>query len=391
MLLGCNPYDTSQLEQQYFLAGGNPAQRPRWYDTPPVYPPSAFLTLSPLALLRFPVAQRIWFLMNGCLFMISSLLILSMCPRSHRWLATILVSLILVSGEFSLALGNPAIFAISLLAISIYFFLRGRFLLPGALLLMFSLAVKPQIGGLIVLYLLVKGIHRRYALVAAAGALALLISAGLILSMHRSSAGWTSDLHTSISTSLSPGHINDFGPANMQATTLVNLQTVLIVFITDASAYNIVAYAIFLALLAVWITAVLRTKASPEITFLLIAALSVLSLTPIYHHVTDCGILLLTIPAVIIVYQKRRLLGALIGILTVSTVFILQFWVQRAFVHLDLLQSVLHNKILFVLLLRQQNLELPILFCLYMVAIFTIRFDGAPANVESTALSLDTA
>ena len=91
------------------------------------------------------------------------------------------------------------------------------------------------------------------------------------------------------------------------------------------------------------------------------------------------------------VYQKRRLLGALIGILTVSTVFILQFWVQRAFVHLDLLQSVLHNKILFVLLLRQQNLELPILFCLYMVAIFTIRFDGAPANVESTALSLDTA
>jgi hypothetical protein len=42
-------------------------------------------------------------------------------------------------------------------------------------------------------------------------------------------------------------------------------------------------------------------------------------------------------------------------------------------------QSVLPNKTLFVLLLRQQNLELLILFCLYLVALFSIRFSSAAA------------
>jgi hypothetical protein len=42
-------------------------------------------------------------------------------------------------------------------------------------------------------------------------------------------------------------------------------------------------------------------------------------------------------------------------------------------------QSTLQYKILFILLLRQQNLELPILFWLYLAAIFSIRFSSAPA------------
>jgi ABC-type transport system involved in cytochrome c biogenesis permease component len=48
-------------------------------------------------------------------------------------------------------------------------------------------------------------------------------------------------------------------------------------------------------------------------------------------------------------------------------------------------QSILQNKFLFILLLRQQNLELPVLFCLYVVAIFTIRFPSAPAKATASS------
>jgi hypothetical protein len=383
LLHGCNPYNSTQLEQQYDQAGGRADEMPPWNQVIAVYPPSTFLALSPLALLRFPVARVLWFLLNSCLFMTSAGLILSMCPRSHRWLATALVSLILASSGILLELGNPAIFAISLLIIGSYLFLRGRFLPLGAFLLMLSLAVKPQMGGLIVLYLLVRGIHRRYAAAALAGALALLLSAGLILGMHPRSADWTSDLSANISATVAVGGINDPRPANEISVCYMNLQTITSVFFADAREFNAAAYAVFLALFAVWIVSVLRTKAGPEMHSLSIAALAVLSLTPVYHRFYDTRILLITIPAALIVYLKRRLLGAFIIALTVLAIISVQSRVQTFLLHHALWQSVLQNKFLFILLLRQQNLELPLLFCLYMVAIFTIRFPSAPTKAAA--------
>jgi hypothetical protein len=53
LLHGCNPYDTSQLEQQFYQAGGHGSELPSWQIDVPVYPPSIFLVLSPLAPSRF--------------------------------------------------------------------------------------------------------------------------------------------------------------------------------------------------------------------------------------------------------------------------------------------------------------------------------------------------
>src|SRR5208337_2541577 len=119
------------------------------------------------------------------------------------------------------------------LVIGSYFFLRGRFLPVGAILLMLSLAVKPQMGGLIVLYLLVRRIHWRYALAAMVGALALLLCAGLILSLHPRSADWTSDLRANISATEKPGGVNDPRPTSVEADTVINLQAITSVFIAD--------------------------------------------------------------------------------------------------------------------------------------------------------------
>jgi hypothetical protein len=378
LLHGCNPYDTSQLEEQFFQGGGHAAELPSWDIDVPVYPPSTFLVLSPVALLPFPVARLLWFLLSACLFVTSAALIVSLCPRSHRWPATALVSIVLASSGILLVLGQPAILTISLVIMGSYFFLRGRLLPLGALLLMLSLAVKPQIGGLIVLYLLLQRIQWRYALLALAGALALLLSAVLILHERPRSADWLTTLRANLSGTLSPGGSADPRPANQQAIGDINLQALTSIFFTDARRFNPVAYALFVALLATWITAVLRAHAGPDIHFLALAGLSILSLTPVYHRFYDTRLLLLTIPAVVIIFQKRRVLGVWIAALTVLATISVQYRVQDYLLQHAQFQSILKNKFLFVLLLRQQNVELLILFCLYLVAIGSICFT-APA------------
>ncbi len=385
LLHGCNPYDTKQLEEQFFAGGGRRTELPSWEIDMPVYPPSTFLVLSPLALLRFPIARLFWFLLNGCLFVTSAGLILSVCPGPRRWLATLLASFILATSGILLVLGQPAAFSISLVIIGCYLFFRGRFLTLGAFLFMLSLAVKPQIGGLIVVYLLARRVHWRYATVALVGALALLLSAGLILRLHPRSGDWTSTLQANLSSTLSPGGSADPRPANIEAVGDANLQPLTSILFSDARIFNAAAYAIFLILLAALITVVLRVNAGQELHFLALAAVSVLSLTPVYHRFYDTRLLLLTIPAVLIVFQKRRLLGALIAVLTLLAVISVQYRVQAFLLQHAEWQSVLQNKFLFTLLLRQQNLELLMLFWLYLFAIVSIRSSGAPDMEASPA------
>jgi hypothetical protein len=378
LLHGCNPYDTSQLEQQFFLAGGHATDLPSWDIDVPVYPPSTFLVLSPLALFPFPAARLIWFLLNGCLFVTATGLILAMCPPSHRWLATALGSLFLLGSAILLVLGQPAIFAISLLVIGIYLFLRGLLLPLGTLLLILSLAVKPQIGGLIVLYLVARRLHWRSAAVALTGALALLLAAALILQLHPRSAGWLSTLRQNLTATLDTGGSADPRPANPQAIGDTNLQSLTSIFFLSAREFNLAAYAVFIFLFAAFVLVFRGAPADAESHLLALGALSILSLLPVYHRFYDTRLLLLTIPAVLIVFQKRRFLGATIAVMTALAVFSVQYRLQMFLFQRDEWKSVLQNKLLFVLLLRQQNLELLILFCMYLLAMFSIRFSSSP-------------
>jgi Glycosyltransferase family 87 len=378
LLHGCNPYDTKQLEEQFFVGGGRPTQLPSWDIDVPVYPPSSFLVLSPLAVLPFPAARLLWFLLNGCLFVTSAGLILSLCPGPHRWLATALGSFILATSGILLVLGQPAAFAISLVIIGCYLFLRGRLLPLGAFLFTLSLAVKPQIGGLIVVYFVVQKIHWRYAAAALTGALGLLLSAGLILSLHPRSADWYSTLRTNLTSTLGPGGSADPRPANVEAVGDPNLQALTSIFFSDARTFNLSAYVTFGILLTALILVALRANAGQELHFLALAAISILSLTPVYHRFYDTRLLLLTMPAVLIVFQKRRLLGAVIAALTTLAVVSVQYRVQVYLLQHQQWQSVQQNKFLLILLLRQQNLELLVLFCLYLVAMIRISSSSVP-------------
>jgi hypothetical protein len=155
------------------------------------------------------------------------------------------------------------------------------------------------------------------------------------------------------------------------------LQSLTSIFFPEAHTFNAAAYSVFLALLALGILVLLRTTASRETHFIFLAALSVLSLMPVYHRFYDTRLLLLSIPAIGFVFQKRRVLGALIPVLTLLATISVQYRIQIFLLQQAKWQHVLANKFLFIVLLRQQNLEMLILFFLYPLAMFTIRFSGA--------------
>jgi Glycosyltransferase family 87 len=379
LLHGCDPYQPWQLEQQFFAAGGQAKELPSWQIDMPVYPPSTFLALSPLALLRFPIARWVWFLLNGSLFVLSAVLILSMCPRAHRWPATVLVSFIVATAGILLVLGQPGMFAISTLILGICLFLLGRLLPLGTVLLMVSLAVKPQIGGFLVLYLVMRRIHWRYATVALGGAGALLFCAGLILHQHQGSADWSLTLRSNLSSTLSPGGSADPRPENTQAIGDINLQTLSSIFLADARKFNIAAYALFLGLMAAGVAAAMRAPGAPHL--LAIAALSILSLMPVYHRFYDTRLLLLSIPAAMMIFERRRLLGATVILLTALSTISIQYRLQTSLLASGQWHSVIANKFLLITLLRQQNLELVLLYCLYLGAIFSFRFPSTASRM----------
>jgi hypothetical protein len=350
LLHGCNPYGGGEL----------------------LYPPSTLLALSPLALFQYPAAWLIWFLLNGALLIFATFLILSLCPNSHRWLATALGAILLAGSSRLLILAQPSAFAISLVVIGVYCFLRGRRILVGALLLMLSLAVKPFIGGLIVFYLFFKGVHRYYAALAMAGALSILLCAGLILKMHPQSANWVSDVRANISRAVAPGATDDPRPASEQAVAALNLQTVTSVFFREEKQFNVAAYAVFAVLFLAWALATLRMDSSTDNHLLAIGALTVLTLLPIYHRTYDSRFLLLCIPSATIIFEKRRVIGAfmcaIIALATLST----QHLAQELLLRDGLLQTVQQSKALLIFLLRGSDVQLLVLFALFMVAFFNI-------------------
>jgi hypothetical protein len=243
--------------------------------------------LSPFALFQYPVAWLIWLLLNGGLFVTAVVLVLSLCPKRHQWLETALGAVLLAGSSLLLILAQPSAFAISLVVIGVYFFLRGRHPFVGAVFLMISLAVKPLIGALIVLYLFFRGVHRRYAALAIAGALTLLLCSGLILVKHPQSADWVSDVHANVSRAVAPGATDDPRPTNEQAGAALNLQTITSIFFRDEKAFNYAAYAVFGALFVAWAVAVLRMNSTFENHLLSLGALSVLTLLPVYSSRLD--------------------------------------------------------------------------------------------------------
>ena len=92
---------------------------------------------------------------------------------------------------------------------------------------------------------------------------------------------------------------------------LVNLQAIFSVFRDDPRFYNPASYLVCAPLLLIWGLVVLRSRPSRLRAWLALAAIAPLSMLPVYHHLYDAKLLLLTLPACAMLWAERGWLGKL--------------------------------------------------------------------------------
>jgi hypothetical protein len=236
----------------------------------------------------------------------------------------LLIGFLLANSEALIVLGNAAGIAVSLCVVAVWSFLHKRFIPAGILFLAFSLAIKPQDAGLVWLYfLLAGGDYRRRALQTLAAAVAMALPA--ILWVWHVAPHWMQEWRSNILAFSAHGGMNDPGPASSGGHglgMLVNLQAPISVFRDDPRVYNLAGYLLCAPLLLVWVFVTLRSRSSHGRAWLAIAAIATLSMLPVYHHLYDAKLLLLTVPACAMLWAEGGLIGWL-ALLVNSAGFVL--------------------------------------------------------------------
>jgi hypothetical protein len=276
-----------------------------------MYLPTAFAVTVPFALLPWGPAHILWLTLTIGSVIVASFLIWNVGADFAPIVSGILIGFFLANSEVLVVLCNPAGIAVSLCVVAVWCFIRERFVPAGILCLAVSLVVKPQDAGLVWLYfLLAGGVYRRRALQTLVATLALGLPG--ILWVWSVAPNWLQEWRSNILAFSVHGGINDPGPASSGGHglgMLVNLQAVLSVFRDDPHFYNPVSYLICVPLLLLWLIVTLRSRPTPAKAWIGLAAIAALSMLPVYHHLYDSKILLLTVPACAMLWAEGGLIG----------------------------------------------------------------------------------
>jgi hypothetical protein len=276
-----------------------------------MYLPTAFAVTVPFALLPWGPAHILWLTLTIGSVIVASFLIWNVGADFAPIVSGILIGFFLANSEVLVVLCNPAGIAVSLCVVAVWCFIQERFVPAGILCLAVSLVVKPQDAGLVWLYfLLAGGVYRRRALQTLVATLALGLPG--ILWVWSVAPNWLQEWRSNILAFSVHGGINDPGPASAGGHglgMLVNLQAVLSIFRDDPHFYNPVSYLICVPLLLLWLIVTLRSRPTPAKAWIGLAAIAALSMLPVYHHLYDSKILLLTVPACAMLWAEGGLIG----------------------------------------------------------------------------------
>jgi hypothetical protein len=168
------------------------------------------------------------------------------------------------------------------------------------------MGLKPQLAGIVLLYLILRPVFRRYAVQAAIVAIALLLTGGAWVSLSAPSRHWGAELSEQIETSQQPGAINDPSTANRYSPDIVNAQAAWAPITGNPFTYNLLSYLLFAALLLPF---VIKTWGGAETNtrmFGALGAIACIGMLPVYHRVYDLLILLLAFPALICFFAQRK-------------------------------------------------------------------------------------
>ena len=311
-----DPYMESEVRRIYEAEGGNrPLDSAKTYQiaTQNVYPPSALFLMAPVAMLPWGPVHILWIALTAGSFVLASLLIWNLGANYAPIVSGVLIGFLLANSELLLITGNAAGIAISLCVAAVWCFLRERFVPVGIACLAVSLALKPHDAGLVWLYfLLAPGVFRKRALQTLAVTTAISLLA--VLWVGHVAPQWMQEWHSNVAAFSVHGGVNDPGPASTGGhglDMLVSLQTAISVLWDDPRFYNLVSYLICAPLVLAWGFITLRSRPSTRRAWLALAAITALSMLPVYHRQVDARLLLLTVPACAMLWAEGGRIGRL--------------------------------------------------------------------------------
>jgi hypothetical protein len=256
---------------------------------PSPYPLSCLAVLAPISLIPWHVVRIALLALN----VISSLLLIAILlslakvglpnPRTYVFVA---LALSLAPLHTAIAGANLIVLVCACGAGAIWFAEHNRNTLPGVLLAV-GICLKPPVG---IVFLVYEVMRRRWHVALVALGLSALITAAGILRLWVSGVNWVGSYLANINKMFATGAINDFTRANPLRFHLLNLQMPIYSLTSSVSAANQITWLIVAALSLAWVRLMWRSRG--HCGLLDLSAIAVIALLPSYHRFVD-GLLLM--------------------------------------------------------------------------------------------------
>jgi hypothetical protein len=310
-----DPYNETAFQKVYFTDSVDPSglkETLRHNVTRYIYLPTAFICILPLAFMTWGLAHVVWISLMASSMIAAALLMWNLAADYAPVVAGLVLCLLLAGSDLLIEVGNAAGIAIALCAIATWCFVRQRFTTFGVVCLAVSLALKPHDSGLVLVFFLLAGSrYRKLAFRTVLWAAAIGLVSVLWISLVAPS--WPQELQTNLAAFSAHGDFTDPGPAGVDprihGAITISLQTVLSVFRDDPHFYNLSTWIICAPLLLIWLLATFKGPRTSRTTWLALAAISALSMLPIYHKQHDTRLLLLSVPACAMLWAEGGVAG----------------------------------------------------------------------------------
>lgn len=293
-LAGGNPYDGDLITRAFHEAGGASLEGFNLKHLPPVYPPTTYLLMTPIALLRWEQAVSVWEF--SAIFMVA--ILIGMLVRladlrfsDPRVILFALFCIVFAPLRSAVTLGQNALPATCLALLAVLVMRQGQSILAGVLLAI-SIGLKVQDGLFVLAFF---SLARRWkAIGSCIGTLGLLL---LVVTFRRPWSEWTwiFDVLDWIRLAAAPGAIIDPAAPNGARFQMLHLPVLLSTFLPNARVVSVLNVLISGSLGAVLLRRLLRqskNQASTDHDLLALAGIAAFSLLPTYHRFPD-GVLLL--------------------------------------------------------------------------------------------------
>jgi hypothetical protein len=304
-----DPYNASEVLRIYNGEGRESpltSERSREVMTRFFYLPTAFVFTVPFALIGFAAGHVLWMILSAGGFVLAAVLAWDLSKSYAPVVSGALLGFLLMNSFWLLMIGNSAAIVVSFCVVAAWCFMRERLVAAGILSLALALALKPHDAGFVWLFfLLAGGPFRKRALQSIA--LFAVLSVPAFLWVMKVAPHWVEEIRANGAAFSKPGGITDPGIAGMAGKymdSVVELQSVVSVFVENPRAYNLLSYGVCGALIAVWIVATLRQKPRGARAWMALAAIIPLSMLPVYHLQHDAKLLMLAVPGCALLWAE---------------------------------------------------------------------------------------